>query len=29
MADWLGKRIGEVTQRFLQLEETPGATAKR
>jgi ferritin-like metal-binding protein YciE len=29
MAEWLGKRIGEVTQRFLQLAETPGATAKR
>ena len=29
MAEWLGKRIGEVTQRFLQLEEAPGATAKR
>ena len=29
MAEWLGKRIGEVTQRFLQRDEAPGATAKR
>lgn len=29
MAEWLGKRIGGVTQHFLHLEEAPGATAKR